>query len=213
LDTDDLDDVDFAEQYEGMFVILNDVVVNETNADGHLSFCPCGEFNISSFGSATAIRVDDQSDLIEYGVQNTDTEQDPGTIFSTFERLEFVRGPLYYGFSNFKLLPETLARDVGAVTNVATESSDLPATFELEQNFPNPFNPTTSISYEIPLSTHVTLDVYDSLGRRVRSLVNRKQLAGIHEISFDASSLASGVYLYKLTAGTDISTRTMILLK
>ena len=212
LTTNVLQDDDIAESYESMLVNIEDAFVTSTNADAPSG--PFGEFGISSDGDpANELRVDDLSDLIEYGVEDTDTEDDPGTVFSVFEQLDFVRGALHYSFGNFKLEPESLARDVGTVINVGTESDDVPERFALKQNFPNPFNPTTSIRYEIPTSGLVTLDVFDSLGRRVRSLVNREQLAGSYEITFDAKSLASGVYLYKLTAVNEVISRTMILLK
>ncbi|MCH8124313.1 MAG: T9SS type A sorting domain-containing protein [Bacteroidetes bacterium] len=212
LTTNVLQDQDIAESYEGMLVNVDDPFVTATNSDDPSG--PFGEFDISSDGDPdNALRVDDRSRLIEYGVEGTDSEDDPGTVFSVFEQLDFVRGALYYSFGNFKLEPESLARDVGAVINVGTESDNVPERFALKQNFPNPFNPTTSIRYEIPTSGLVTLDVFDSLGRRVRSLVNREQLAGSYEITFDAKSLASGVYLYKLTAVNEVISRTMILLK
>lgn len=215
LTTDILADDDIAESYEGMLVNLSDVVIADLNPDASVPGCPCGEFTVSTFGSTSELRVDDLSGLVRdvYEALSEPDIEDPRTVFSAWERLEFVRGPLYYSFGNFKLAPESLDRDIGAVTNVSAESSDVPFTFDLKQNFPNPFNPTTSISYEIPTSGLVTLDVFDSLGRRVRSLVNREQLAGSYEITFDAKSLASGVYLYKLTAVNEVISRTMILLK
>ncbi|GMQ81737.1 MAG: hypothetical protein BMS9Abin05_1172 [Rhodothermia bacterium] len=206
LTTNVLQDLDIAESYEGMLVNVEDAFVTATNSDDPNG--PFGEFDISSDGDpGNAFRVDDLSRSISYDGGN------PGTVFSVFQQLDFVRGALYYSFGNFKLEPETLAGDVGNVINVGTESDDVPERFALKQNFPNPFNPTTSISYEIPRSGLVTLDVFDSLGRRVRSLVNREQLAGSYEITFDARSLASGIYLYRLTTVNEVISRTMILLK
>ncbi|GAB4287842.1 MAG: hypothetical protein Kow0098_04920 [Ignavibacteriaceae bacterium] len=88
-----------------------------------------------------------------------------------------------------------------------------PAKFSLEQNYPNPFNPTTKISYELPSDDFVSLKIYDVLGNEVRTLVNRRQTAGTHEIEFDASGLVSGIYLYSLRSGTKSETRKMILLR
>jgi hypothetical protein len=83
----------------------------------------------------------------------------------------------------------------------------------LEQNFPNPFNPTTTIRFAIPQNEHVTLKVYDLLGREVATLVNEARSAGNHEAFFDASNLASGVYIYRLTAGNFIATKKFTLIK
>jgi len=91
--------------------------------------------------------------------------------------------------------------------------SNLPNNFKLHQNYPNPFNPTTVIRYELPQATEVTLDVYSVNGQRVASLVNRTEPAGTYTVPFDASSLASGIYIYQLKAGSFLSTQKMILLK
>jgi hypothetical protein len=92
-------------------------------------------------------------------------------------------------------------------------ASGSPLTFGLEQNFPNPFNPSTIILFAIPQTEHVTLKVYDLLGREVATLVNEARTAGNHEAFFDASNLASGVYIYRLTAGNFIATKKFTLIK
>ncbi len=98
---------------------------------------------------------------------------------------------------------------------------NLPAEFSLSQNYPNPFNPVTTIKYSIPESPLsggvrgglVTLKIYDILGREVATLVNKQQSAGNYEVKFDASNLASGIYLYKLQAGEFSSVKKLILMK
>ncbi len=94
----------------------------------------------------------------------------------------------------------------------------LPSKFELFQNFPNPFNPSTTINYSIPqlLSEsfqNVQLKIYDILGREISELVNQKQLPGNYEVVFDASSLSSGIYFYKLQTSNFIEIKKMIVLK
>jgi hypothetical protein len=89
----------------------------------------------------------------------------------------------------------------------------VPQQYLLSQNYPNPFNPSTTIMYELPKSSEVTLTVYDMLGREVSVLVNEKRDAGVHEVKFDGSNLASGVYFYRLKAGTYINTKKLVLLK
>jgi hypothetical protein len=88
-----------------------------------------------------------------------------------------------------------------------------PTNFSLEQNYPNPFNPTTVIRFQISYSTFVTLRVYDVLGREVALLVNEVKGVGEHEIVFDASGLASGIYFCRLLAGSFHLTRKMVLLQ
>jgi hypothetical protein len=93
------------------------------------------------------------------------------------------------------------------------EVPETPAVYQLEQNFPNPFNPVTEITYELPSAAFVTLKVYDPLGREVTGLVNDRKEAGIHAVRFDGAGLTSGVYFYRITAGTSMITKAMILSK
>lgn len=88
-----------------------------------------------------------------------------------------------------------------------------PHTFALLQNFPNPFNPATTIRFEVAEKTVVTLTVFTVLGQEVKSLVNEELTPGLYDARFDASALSSGVYFYTLKAGTFLQTRKLILLK
>ena len=105
------------------------------------------------------------------------------------------------------------ANDVGAVINVATEDEGVPGAFALRQNYPNPFNPVTTLEYTVPSTGRVSLEVYDMLGRTVAVLVNAEQTVGTYTVRFDASNLASGLYLYRLTAGSKVQVKKMMLLK
>ncbi len=89
----------------------------------------------------------------------------------------------------------------------------LPEEFELRQNFPNPFNPTTNIGFEVGGSGFVSLKVFDILGREVATMVNEMRTAGIYTVRFDASNLSSGVYFYQLSSGSLNIRRKMILMK
>ena len=82
---------------------------------------------------------------------------------------------------------------------IETDLETSPRAFRLAQNYPNPFNPTTTIEYSIPNKTRVTLKVFDIRGREVVTLVDNNKLAGTHEVNFDASNFASGIYFYQLT--------------
>ena len=93
------------------------------------------------------------------------------------------------------------------------KGKDYPDKFELIQNYPNPFNPTTQINFSLPRNTNVELAVYDIVGRKVETLVDGKRQAGEYSVSFDASTLSSGVYIYRLKIGKFIKARKMILLK
>jgi hypothetical protein len=99
------------------------------------------------------------------------------------------------------------------IADVRTESDETPEPFALMQNYPNPFNPSTTFRYALPKSSEVRLSVYDILGREVPVLVNERRDAGVHEVKFDASSLSSGVYFYRIQAGTYVETRKLLVLK
>ncbi|MBZ0179159.1 MAG: T9SS type A sorting domain-containing protein [Melioribacteraceae bacterium] len=89
----------------------------------------------------------------------------------------------------------------------------VPTEFELKQNFPNPFNPQTVLEYSIPKSSHVTLTVYNTLGQEIIKLQDGFQEAGTYKVTFDATSLASGVYIYKLNTNSFTNVKKMVLLK
>jgi hypothetical protein len=98
-------------------------------------------------------------------------------------------------------------------SNVVNVTYDMPGTFVLNQNFPNPFNPSTRITYFVPKESFVSIKVYDFLGREVKTLVNNFQTTGSHEIVFDASDMPSGTYFYTLVTDNYSSTKKMLLLK
>ena len=105
------------------------------------------------------------------------------------------------------------------VTDVrVVESGELPERYSMSQNYPNPFNPTTQINFEIPVRSHVTLTVYNLLGQKVTTLVDKEMPAGRYIADWNSASdggtiVASGVYIYKLEAGDFIETKKMMLLK
>jgi len=98
------------------------------------------------------------------------------------------------------------------ITSVANETL-LPANFVLNQNYPNPFNPTTTISFSLPSKSFAKLKVFDVLGREVAALLSEELAAGTYSKQWDASGLPSGVYFYRIQAGSFIETRKLILLK
>lgn len=107
-----------------------------------------------------------------------------------------------------------------AIADIMTAANEqlVPIDFALRQNYPNPFNPTTAISYDLPEPSFVVLQIFDALGRNVRTLARGEQPPGVHTVSWDGrdgggESLASGIYIYRLSAGTFVQTRKMLLLR
>ena len=98
-------------------------------------------------------------------------------------------------------------------TSVLGEVSALVSGFELKQNYPNPFNPTTKISYRLPVAGNVALTIYNTVGQKISTLIEKKQNTGIYSVTFNGGTLASGVYYYRLSAGSFSKIRKMILMR
>jgi hypothetical protein len=107
----------------------------------------------------------------------------------------------------------TLSSTVVGVKEENGSQSTIPNTFALYQNYPNPFNPTTAISYQLPAVSDVRLSVFDLLGREVATLVNEELSVGTHRATWDASTFPSGVYFYRLNAGSFSATKKLILMR
>jgi photosystem II stability/assembly factor-like uncharacterized protein len=130
-----------------------------------------------------------------------------GTIYNTVVLLDSR-------FShNTKHFEKTYQFGIVGALGVPTLQGNIPAEFSLAQNFPNPFNPTTVIRYQLPVASDVRLEVYDLLGREVAVLVHERKPAGSYTVTFDAGSLTSGVYLCRLRAGAYIATKKTVVLK
>jgi hypothetical protein len=124
------------------------------------------------------------------------------------------RGGPYLSASEIEVFVQWIMN--GALESASTSVAGVdgtPVSFELSQNYPNPFNPTTNIRFRVPEAADVKLAVYDRLGREAAVLVDGRMDAGSFETNFDASGLASGVYLYRLRAGSYAETRKMIVVK
>jgi hypothetical protein len=122
-----------------------------------------------------------------------------------------VTGEAGYSLANIVNDNTTLAKKNYQAINFT--GSEIPITYSLEQNYPNPFNPATTIRYQLPKDGMVTLKVYDILGAEVATLVNEEKVAGKYEVNFDASSLACGVYIYRLSINDYINVKKMVLVK
>ena len=91
--------------------------------------------------------------------------------------------------------------------------NDVPTEFALEQNYPNPFNPSTEIRFQVPEASYVQIKVYDILGKVVATLIDEQKNAGVYNVFWDAGTLASGVYIYTMQAGSFVQTKKLLLMK
>jgi hypothetical protein len=101
----------------------------------------------------------------------------------------------------------------GVVTDVDDNKSGIVYNYNLNQNYPNPFNPGTIISYSVANPGHTSVKIYDLMGSEVGTLVDSYQQPGTYSVSFDASTLSSGMYIYKIVSGNYSASRKMIVLK
>jgi hypothetical protein len=125
-----------------------------------------------------------------------------------------VNLPFNYSGSTVTAHPGNTGITINLImTGIAGITGSLPAEYSLHQNFPNPFNPSTTIGYGLPQKSRVRLAVYNTLGQQVALLVNGDNDAGYHEVKFDGSGLASGVYLYRIQAGSFVQTKGFVLLR
>ena len=145
----------------------------------------------------------------------------PGTIVNTTNSFTVnIDTSIFQDYFNFTVEVSsniwhywTDSMRVPPIITGADEELFVPLTYRLQQNFPNPFNPSTTIQYSIPHRSNVVIKVYDILGNEVKTLVNEEKDQGVYTINFDANNLASGLYLYRIQAGSFIDTKKMILLK
>lgn len=95
----------------------------------------------------------------------------------------------------------------------SVQNNSVPVSYKLYENYPNPFNPVTTIKYEIPERAFVELKVFDFLGKEILSLQSGYQNAGVYEVAFDGKNLSSGVYFYRFVSGNYVETKKMVLVK
>jgi len=161
----------------------------------------------TGFGTQTVDILFDKNGKL-YGLTGVGIDENNLITIDTATAVGTLVGPL--GYSRMQAI--ALSPDAVAGVNRPLTSA-LPTSFSLEQNFPNPFNPTTTIQFSIPQSSKVDLTVYDALGKEIVFLVRGTRQPGTYQIVLDASRLATGIYYYKLTAGSFIDIKRMVLIK
>jgi hypothetical protein len=173
-----------------------DVFVISYNEDGEVQWAKAAGSN--TFDQGSGIIVNETGICYISGLVSENSVFDTMSVTGGYKNLFWAK----LNFDN--IVP--VENGLPANTQVANE-------FSLIQNYPNPFNPTTTISFSIPSSAFTSLKIYDVLGNEVATLVNEEKPAGNYKVSFNASSLSSGTYFYRIRAGSFIETRKMILMK
>jgi hypothetical protein len=136
---------------------------------------------------------------------------------TSYQFTDLITNKDYYwrlkGANNMGYTSYTPVRSFTTGALTSSESENIPSSFSLRQNYPNPFNPVTQIEFEVPFASEIRLEVFDVLGRSVRVLADGLYGAGAHSVSFEASDLPSGLYMYRLTSADYVQTRSMQLVK
>ena len=179
---------------------------NSSNGTDHGSSAP-----VMIFGPVNGGEYGEQSDLVNLDrsgdpVFSTDYRSIYSTILERWFELPESDNILNGSFSELDFIPESVATSTETNGTIARK-------FKLNQNYPNPFNPSTVISFTLPEASPVELNVYDITGRKVRTLLNQTLPAGEQNINFDASSLPSGIYIYRIVTPSATLSRKMTLIK
>jgi len=184
-------------------------------------------FSATTIGSLIKLSWSTSTEVNNYGFEIERKVGSPQSAIYNYEKIGFLNGngnsnsPKSYSYQDNSISAGKYSYRLKQIDNdgqfeyseVIEIDLGLPTEYELTQNYPNPFNPSTKISWQSPVSSHQTLKVYDVLGNEVATLVNEYKPAGSYEVTFDASSLSSGIYLYKIQSGNFIQTKKMILIK
>jgi hypothetical protein len=172
------------------------------NNQVHLSWNTASEKNNSGF---EVLRSTDSKLFTKIGFVHGNGTSSESKVYTYVDKN--VSGTMYYKLKQIDF------DGTYKYSKTVVASSSKPVEFSLSQNYPNPFNPTTTISYSIPTDNFVSLKVYNVLGNEVATLVNGQITSGAHNINFNASNLASGVYYYTIKTGNFTSTKKLMLLK
>lgn len=208
----------------GESLVSSDIVLNDAGLDGD---AVAGDSVWSITISYTA--GDPNKGTFKFGINGNDNEAGVGADHVetvSGDRMSFIYGAVVRADSVYDDLydPYILATASGPVVvrrggsndngiTIPNEIDETPGKFALEQNYPNPFNPSTNINFNLPISSQVTLKVYNILGQEVATLVNGRLASGLHTVKFDASGLSSGMYLYRIEAGSFVQNKKMMLIK
>lgn len=207
-------DTSLAEAYEGVLVKLQNATLTSLNAydvtfdDGSGPCLVDGDFLVSA----------DQNENSTFYINDTDGYLVAwGDTVHLGEKVDMLQGVYTYSFGSFKVEIRN-ADDFGTVVGINEDFQMKPNTYQLAQNYPNPFNPATKIYFQIPGAQDVKVYIYNTLGQKVRTLVNSTFNAGNHVVNWDGRNdagvrLPSGIYIYRIKAGNFVAAKKMMMIK
>ncbi len=205
-----------SESYEGMLVQVRNVVVTDPRPDGSQGTGGAGFGEIIVNDGSGGVRVDDLGNWT--GQTPSDKIRPPAdTTFFAGDSLISITGIHHFANGNYKIEPRNENDVVRKPTAIRDNASQPVLTFELAPNYPNPFNPETTIRYQVARGVKVNVTIYNVLGQKVRTLVDGFKPAGSHRIVWNGKddrgmSLPTGMYFYKMRAGEFVKVRKMLLL-
>jgi hypothetical protein len=183
-------------------------------ANGAVNLSPVVMLQWNGVAEATQYRVDVAIDSVFTKFIDT------SLVTSTSRTLDtLMRGTTYFwrvrsqGSGGVSAYSPASHFTIGSLLSVRYISGELPDHFSLSQNYPNPFNPSTTVAFEVPTAQHVRLSIYDVLGREVTTLVNNQLPRGVYSVVWNGAGLQSGMYVYRLTAGSFSAAKAMLLTK
>jgi hypothetical protein len=190
------------------------------------SFTASAENTTATLAWKTATETNNYGFNIERRVVETVSSKSQNTTIN-WEKIGFVAGngtsssAHSYSYTDASISSGTYAYRLKQIDNSGTYkysseaevTINVPTCYALEQNYPNPFNPSTVIGYQLPMSGSVTLKVYDVIGREVATLVNEQKDAGYYKATFNAAKFSSGVYFYRMSAGSYTSVKKLLVMK
>jgi len=173
-----------------------------------------GEFGVFHIGKARLEFTDSSGILIDTSLSYTVTPLETFTLNDS-TKIPFLADSVHVVVIDNENIRGTLISRTteDLITGIKSLTNYIPTGFKLEQNYPNPFNPITKITYFVPRTSVIKINVYDILGNEIATLINEEKPAGNYEVEFDGSNLSSGIYFYRMQAGTFSDTKKFILMK
>ncbi len=199
------DSSDVAESYEGSLVKIENVTLTSINS-----------YDVTFDDGTGPCLVDDDCEFPGF-IIGDDFLYAFGDTIREGDKVDMIQGSFVFSFGTFKMEIGSAA-DFGSVVGIDPDFQPIPLTYQLKQNFPNPFNPETRIYFEIPKAHDVTIIVYNMLGQKIRTLVKENFKAGSHVVNWNGQSdhglqVPTGVYIYRIKAGEFMESKKMVLIK